>query len=234
MSVPLHRLAGFAAIVGGVLNGVADFWLQGGLGVRPGVNTFAYLPQVPFEPVFVGSILGQAALPLWLLGFVPLYVALAPAGRWLALPPVLLFGYAFAIFPGYHGAYAFYSAAYQAQAAAPEAASAVLTTLVERNHRVHDAVMLMIGPAMTLGSLWFMTAVALGRTHYARWMVVFSPILVPLTQPLAEALPAPWGGYIRPAWGTTLFTLFFALATWVTWNVRDVREEPGSRPGGSR
>ena len=49
-------------------------------------------------------------------------------------------------------------------------------------------------------------------------MAAASPILVPLTMPIAGALPAPFGGYIRPVLGTAIFTVFFLIATVVTWN----------------
>ncbi len=221
----LLRAAGVLAVIGGIANGVGDYMLQGGPAPGPGVNTYAQLADAPYDPVFLGSIIGNAAIPLWLLGFWPVYVALSPAGRKLALPPVLLLAYAFSIFPGYHGSYALYAAGFQAQAAAPVELAATLNTMVERMEAYHSASMYLIGPFVPLGSAWFMAVVLFRKTLYARWMAVVVPIVAPITQPFAESLPAPYGAYIRPAWGTTIFTLFFLLATIVTWNVSaDERE----------
>ena len=113
----LLRTAGLLAVAGGLVNAVSDYLLQGGLVARRAVNTYEFLPEAPYDLVFLGSILGNAAIPLWLLGFFPVYVALAPAGRWLSIP-------------------------------------------------------------------------------------------------------VPFGGLIRPAWGTTIFTVFFLVATIITWNVK--------------
>ncbi|MDA8017906.1 MAG: hypothetical protein MPN21_10705 [Thermoanaerobaculia bacterium] len=70
-----------------------------------------------------------------------------------------------------------------------------------------------------LASLGFTVIVLLGRTRYPRWMAFASPILVPLTKPLTGALPAPIGGYLRPAAGSIIWTLFFLLTTITIWNV---------------
>ena len=224
----LLRMAGLLAVVGGVLNGFADYLLQGGLVARAAVNTYENLATVPYEMVFWGSIIGNAAIPLWLLGFWPVYVALAPAGRWLALPPVLFLGYGFSLFAGYHGSYALYAAGFQAQTDAPAELADTTSVLVQRLHDYHDALMVLIGICMPIGSLWFVAVVLFFRTHFQKWMVIASPLIVPLTQPLIEMLPGPWGGYIRPAWGTTLFSLFFLMATIVTWHVNPATTEKKS------
>ena len=205
--------------------------LQGGPEPGPGVNTYAQLAEAPYEWVFVGSILGNAALPLWLLGFWPVYVALAPAGRHLALPPVLFLAYAFSLFPGYHGSYALYAAGFQAQAAAPAELASTLVTLVDRMEAHHAAVLNLITVGAPIGSLWFAAVVLFRHTLYPRWMALLSPILVPLTQPLAEMLPSPYGAYIRPAWGTTIFSVFFLISTILTWNVSPERSGEPARDG---
>ncbi len=221
----LLRAAGLLAVAGGIANAVSDYMLQGGLKPGPGVNTYLQLAEAPYDQVFLGSIIGNAAIPLWLLGFWPVYVALRPAGRNLALPPVLLLAYAFSIFPGYHGSYALYAAGFQAQAAAPAELAGTLATMVERMHAYHEAVLLPISFTVPIGSLWFAAVVLFRETHYPRWVAILSPIIAPLTQPLAEMLPAPIGAYIRPAWGTTIFTLLFLVTTLVVWNVSLEREE---------
>ncbi len=229
----LLRAAGLLAVAGGIVNGVADYMLQGGPEPGPGVNTYAQLAEAPYDQVFLGSILGNAAIPFWLLGFWPVYVALEPAGRKFALPPVLFLAYAFSIFPGYHGSYALYAAGFQAQVAASAELAGSLTTMVDRMHAHHEAVLQLITWSAPVGSLAFVAVVLFRKTHYRRWMAILSPILAPATQPLAEMLPGPYGAYVRPAWGTTIFTLFFLVTTIVTWNVRPGSERRAVGSSGS-
>ena len=216
----LLRSAGLLAVVGGLANAFSDFLLQGGFIPRAAVNTYEFLPFTPFDLVFLGSIIGNAAIPFWLLGFFPVYVALAPAGSRLALSTVFFLGYGFSIFPGYHGSYALYAAGFQAHEAAPAGLTETTATLVQRLHDYHDALLMVIGVPVMIGSILFVVTVMLGRTLFSRWMILMSPIIVPLTQPFIEMTPAPFGGFVRPAYGTLVFTLFFLIATIVTWNVR--------------
>jgi len=213
------RSFGLLAIIGGLINAVSDYFLQGGLLARSAVNTYEHLPFAAYDLVAFGSIVGNIALPLWLLGFLPLYVALAPAGRWLSIPPVACLAYVFALFPGYHGSYALYAAGFQAERAITPASPEIFATMVERMHSYHDMMISVIGVFSVTGSILFLIAVLSGRTLFKRWMIILTPIVVPLTQPFIEMLPAPFGGYIRPAWGTLLFTLLFMTATYLTWNV---------------
>ncbi len=219
VSPPVVQAAGVLAVAGGLVNAVSDYYLQGGVIARSAVNTYEHLAFVPYDLIALGSIMGNVALPFWLLGFLPLYVALAPAGRWLSIPPVFFLGWLFSLFPGYHGSYALYAAGFHAQRDAPAALSETVTTLAERMHAYHDSLIMVIGVLSVVGSVWLLVAIMSGRTLFPRWMVVLTPLIVPLTQPLIEMLPAPFGGFIRPAWGTTLFTLLFLAATLITWNV---------------
>ncbi|MEM7107576.1 MAG: DUF6796 family protein [Bacteroidota bacterium] len=218
----LLRTAGVLAVTGGIINGISDYLLQGGLIARAAVNTYENLPNAPFDLVFLGGIIGNAAIPFWLLGYWPVYQALKPAGRWLSIPPVFILGYTYSLFPGYHGSYALYAAGFQAQAQQPQ--SEIMITLAERMSSYHDALLAVIGITSMIGSVWFVVALLSRRTHFPLWTILISPLIVPITQPLIEMLPGPYGGFIRPAWATILITLLFLTATILTWNLKKSRE----------
>ncbi|MDJ0868631.1 MAG: hypothetical protein QNK03_21155 [Myxococcota bacterium] len=227
------RIAGCGAVLGGFANLVADYLLRGGPAPVAGADiTMEALATVPFESVFVGSILGAAAIPLWLLGLWPVYRALEPAGRGLALGIVLLFGYGIVVASGYHGTYAFHAVGYQALEAVGPESRPVLVEMMSRFRGHHDAHMLVFVVPWVAASFGFVVVVLFFRTHYARWMAVASPILVPITMPLVAALPSPVGGWVRPIHGTTIWTLFFLLTTIVTWRLD--RDGPGGGSTGER
>jgi hypothetical protein len=219
----LLRLAGILAILGGFINGISDYLLQGGLIGRAAVNTYEHLPNAPFDLVFLGSIIGNAALPFWLLGFWPLYHALKPAGPWLSIPPVFILGYFYALCPGYHGSYALYAAGFQAHQQMSQ--SEVMITLIEQLHAYHEVILIPIGITCIIGSIWLIIAILSKRTYFPLWVVLFTPIIVPITQPWIEMLPSPYGGFIRPAWGTTIMTLLFIIATKLIWNAKEEFKE---------
>ncbi|MGL1958359.1 MAG: hypothetical protein OCD00_13690 [Colwellia sp.] len=212
---------GLLAIIGGAINGVSDYFLQGGLRFGQAVNTFAYLPKAPFMDVYWGAIFGYASLPLWLAGLLPLYKSLEPAGQKYALPPVIIFGYALALFPGYHYSYAIYAAGFQATLDPQLSSELAMKLLNERLLLTHQGMINVFKFPMVISSLWIAALILSGRTHYKRWMFLMVPMLAPILQPFIEMAPAPFGGILRPAFGTTVFTLFFALATYVYWRAND-------------
>lgn len=207
----LFKSAGILAIIGGLICYVSDHLLRGGVGPGPAISFIDALRTAPFGPVYWGSIIGYAALPLWLLGLWPLYRALEPAGPRLAAVPVILLGYALALFPGYHYAAALYALGFQVVDANSD------SLLNDQLMQVHDGALMAIAGPLTIASLWVVVLILTGKTRYARWMAIISPFLAPLAYSLAAMIPSPWGAYIIPGAGTLVFTLFFALALWVTW-----------------
>lgn len=213
------RAGGVTAILGCILNVVADYMLRGGPAPRSAAEiTFEALGSVPNEIVFTGGVLGAAAIPLWIFGLIPVYAALAPAGRRIALIPVLPMLYGTAVAAGSHGAYALYAEGFRALAAVGSEAQPILETMMDRFMAYDRSIVTTMAVPWMIGSLAFVTIVALRPTRYRRWMAVASPILVPLAMPLGGSLPSPIGGYVRPILGTTIWTAFFMIATVVTWH----------------
>lgn len=214
------RAAGCAAVLGGVVNGIADYLLRGGPAPTAGADiTLEALATVPFEAVFAGSLLGAAAMPVWLLGLWPVHRALEPAGPRRSLVIVLLFGYGIVVSSGYHGTYAFFAGGFRALEAAGPGSVETVAEMVDRFLAHHDALMMVFVVPWVMASIGFVVVVLACRTHYSRWMVVVSPILVPTVMPVVSALPSPFGGWIRPIAGTTIWTSFFLLTTLVVWNL---------------
>lgn len=210
----LFRTAGFLAIFGGILTYVSDHLLRGEFAAGPAVGIVDAIRtlSLPYAPLYWGSLLGYAALPLYLLGLWPLYRALEPAGRILAAIPVILFGYALALFPGYHYAAVLYALGFQA------ADSTSNSLLNDRLIQVLDGTHMIIMPIVILSSLWIAVLILSGKTLYSRWMVVASPLLMMLIPALVvKIIPNPWGGYVIPGSGTVGLIIFFTMAVWVSW-----------------
>lgn len=207
----LFKTAGLLAIFGGVLTYVSDHLLRGEFAPGPAVGIVEAIRTLPYEPLYWGSLLGYAALPLYLFGLWPLYRALEPAGCVLALIPVIVLGYALALFPGYHYSAVLYALGFQA---ADGSSNGLLN---DRLVEVHDGTLMIIMPPVVIASLWIAALVLSGKTLYSRWMVVASPLLMVLIPILVVKIPGPWGGYIIPGAGTIGLIVFFAMAVWVSW-----------------
>ncbi|MEM6526445.1 MAG: hypothetical protein AAF693_21815 [Bacteroidota bacterium] len=81
------KIAGVLAIFGGVLTYISDHLLRGEFEPGPAVGIVEALRTLPFEPLYCGSLLGYATLPLYPLGLWLLYRSLESAGRVLASVP---------------------------------------------------------------------------------------------------------------------------------------------------
>ena len=211
------RIAGGIAVAAGLVNAVGDFALRGGPSTVAGAElTLESLGSVPHESIWLGSLLGSLAMPLWMLGLWPVFVGLRRAGFWPASLCVLLFGYGICAGAAYHGAYVMYGSGFALQSALPNAddVAAHMTRLLGH----HDTLLSIMTPPWIAASLLFVALVASGRSAFPRWIAITSPILVPISVSLASMLPAPYGGVVRPALGSLLWSLFFALALRFTWN----------------
>ena len=211
------RLLGGVGIAAGLVNAVADYALRGGpRPVSGAAISLEALGSVPHESVWFGSLLGAAAMPLWILALLPVYVGLRPAGRWWAALPVLLFGYGICVSSGYHGSSVLYASGFALHAALPDAAE--VARHLDHLVRHHDGLQAVFVVPWVIASVAFIGIVLTGRTGFPRWMALTSPLLVPAIVTLSAALPAPLGGYIRPGIGSLTWTAFFALALGSTWD----------------
>lgn len=211
------RAAGCIGVAAGLANAVADYALRGGPKPVSGaeITSGEMLASVSHASLWFGSLLGAAAMPLWILGLVPVYVGLRPAGRGIATLLVGLFAYGICVSSGYHGAHVLYGSSGALQAALPE--SSAVARHVGHVMQHHDGVQWLFVVPWIVASLAFVAVVLRGRTAFPRWMAATSPILVPIGVSLAERLPAPFGGYVRPGLGSLLWALFFAMALTTVW-----------------
>lgn len=211
------RLAGILSIIGGLLCAVSDLLLGCGGPISGKEVTLANMALIPYERTLMGAILGVAVIPLWLFVLIPLYHALKSAGKWFAIPVVLLFAYLIAASTAYHGAYAFYGAGYHALAMAGRDTPAVITEMINRFMAFRSGLVYITTIPLILGSVWFVITVLFRTTLYKRWMAIFSPLIFIPVAILCKQLPAPIGGYILPPSASIVFTIFFTLATVVIW-----------------
>lgn len=212
------RLCALLGVIGGVVNAVSDVLLRYGP-VAGDEITHEFMATMPFTQTFVGALLGGVVgIPMWAFILVPLYEGLAPAGRRQAWALVVLFAHLFVVSAIYHTVYALYAAVFatlgHTEAANAPAALAHLEQRLVLFDNVLRTVWLVVG---AVASLWFAIVALSRRTRFPRWAAAVTPIMAIPAVIVAERLPAPLGGYIRPWIGTGVFTLFFVMVAWTMW-----------------
>lgn len=213
------RLAGVLSIIGALLCAVSDLLLMCGPVSAKDINLIYMASNIPYNRTMTGAILGVAVIPLWLFVLFPLYHALKPAGKWFAIPVILIFAHLIAVSTAYHGAYAFYSAGYYALANVGGEAKTILLEMIDKFMVFRTGLFYTVVTISLLGSVWFIIAVLFRPTLYKRWMVIFTPLLIIPVGILCKQLPAPIGGYMMPPSGSIVFAVFFMFATVVTWKL---------------
>jgi hypothetical protein len=188
----LMSLAGVLALAGAVLYALGDVlmlaWKVGPVRGDVREETFAALPElqsraamfaglarIPERRLVAGGMAGVFAAPLSLAGLWLLYQGLAPAGAWLALPPVLLFGYGTVIGPFLHGSFIFVGDSARRLTAATPGEQALLASLIARWRALLIRGFLVLFALALLASVWFSVAVATGVTVFPLWMAAANP-----------------------------------------------------------
>lgn len=178
-------------------------------------NRFAPMLSMSQRRMLIGTVLGVISLPLTIAGLFQVHAMLAPAGPWLALPPVLLLGWMLAIGSASHGTWGFVRRALQARQRLVSAGEepAELAAMNGDFRRYWSVIQTASGVLFMAGGLWLAAAILIGPTLYPLWILLFHPVLLMvLGMMLATALPAPLGGYVLPSIFNLGWAIFLAMS----------------------
>jgi len=217
------RLSGILAIAGGLINAVSDLLLYSGPidGKDVTLEYLGTLPH-PYSLTLTGAVLGAAVgIPLWFFILVPLYYSLKDAGACFRTPVIVLFGYLVILSSAYHGAFALYAAGYRALRLAGGESAGLLADMIEKFLMFKNALGMFWFLTALLFSAWFIAAVLLRKTRFAKWAALWTPVMSVPVSIISSLIPAPMGGYIRPMASTLAITLFFVLVTRTVWHYEE-------------
>ena len=187
---------GWFAVIGGVLNAVAD-WALLGFPVAGKEITLARMKEKRAGGVRFGAYVGMVTIPMWLGVLFPIAHVLrnAPAVYTvIAAIGIVLFVMSAQT---YHVSYLFYDIAYRGGDEGIIAAS-----LAEKRR-----LQMFTGPPIVAASIALVVGGAIAGAPV--WWLVLNP-LVALTVPpvVGRAIPAPLGGYVLTAGGSLGFAVF--------------------------
>ena len=207
---------GVLAILGASTVAIADMFL---LGSPISCKEFRakgidVLLTVSPRNMFIGHTLGVLALPLYLFGIMQIYRALEPAGAFHALPPVMIMIYMIVVGAAAHACFAFVGGAMQLQQREDGAGEQSAEEMVRQHKRLLYPLFGAYIAGLIVSSIWFGVVVWTQPTLYPKWMAFTNPFVLFISFGLLERLlPAPVGGYVRPANGNICFAVFFGIST---------------------
>jgi len=208
---------GLAGMLGGVAGVCADYLYV--LTSQGATDLIAVMSQVPLWRISLSAALGIVGSWLCTLGAWQVYLALRPAGQWLSAITFGAFAAMTIAMGGYHVAFAGF--AFVGRTARLAGADTVTTERALSLFQGHlGALQQVLYPPTTVLALLFIGQVALRRTGYPRWFLVFTPSLAffayPVFQPWARAtLPDFAYVLISSAYYNGVMLLFYAASTLV-------------------
>lgn len=203
-------------IIGVLITIISDFILLGKpsnayLFFKLGTETMADIAQ---WRITLGTFLGVIALPFQILGLVPLYFGLKPAGRVMPLITVIMIAHILLMGVAFHMSYAYIGSAWKLEYIT-HTGNQIITQLVNRFNNYWKLLIIIILIEIIVSSIIYVLMVLKGNTLFPKWMALLNPIcIVFYIFPFILALPAPIGGYIAPAI-LNLSTLVFISFTTV-------------------
>ncbi|MGF1539773.1 MAG: DUF6796 family protein [Pleurocapsa sp.] len=214
----LIRTLGIVAIIGAILNAIAEsyiFYLPGE-GIE--FNEYTLLQDVSQSRLIIGHYLGVLSFPLQILGFWQIYQALKPAGKWFSLPVFLLISYSWICGTAAYGSFAYMSTALQTELAATEGNQTLLTQMIESLKVYHEPLYYVLLLGLLLSWLWYSISVAFRSSLYPRWMAILNPILMSIIiLYVGNQIPLV-SRFIGAAFYNIAIAIFFTISTIVLWN----------------
>lgn len=161
--------------------------------------------------IAVGAFIGVVVLPFQLLGLVPVYFALKPAGKVLPLMAVIINAHTLLMGVAFHISYAFIGSGWALHH--QEEVQSVTSGLIARFGSYWWILAIIMLIELSFCSAVFIITVLKGNTLFPKWMAVFNPIgVLAITFPFIFILPYPIGGYIAPAY-LNISTMIFFIVT---------------------
>lgn len=163
--------------------------------------------------IAIGAFIGVVVLPFQLLGLIPAYFALKPAGKVLPVIMVIVNAHTLLMGVAFHISYAFIGSGWTLHY--KQDAALITSDLMELYDRYWMVLAVIMTAELLFASIIYSIIILKGKSLFPRWMAVFSPLaIVLIVLPLIFLLPYPVGGFIAPAC-LNISTLIFFLLTLV-------------------
>lgn len=166
-------LTGFAGLLAAILVGAGEFMLQFNLEGGYEAADYAYFGRVPIERLTTGHFLAVLAAPLYVAGYWHLFKMLEPASPKLSCMVFLLGAYSFIIGTAWISQRIFLGLTVHEINAGADL-SGLLSAFAERNEPFVNVLRVAM---LAVSGIWIFLIVS-GKTHYPRWMAIFSPFAI--------------------------------------------------------
>jgi hypothetical protein len=204
---------GWIGIISVLITIISDFILLG-----KSSSAFDYLVNgtetmwdIPTYRITMGTFIGVIILPFQVMGLIPVYYALKPAGKIISAVILIINAHALMMGVAFHISYAYIGSAWKLNHLV--ATKDITLELIKQYDIYWTILIVTIAAEILVSSVIYSVVIAKGKTLYPQWMAIFSPaIVVVCTLALVVLIPSPLGGYFAPAFLNISTFVFFLLA----------------------
>jgi len=162
--------------------------------------------------VTFGTFLGVFILPFQLIGLIPIYYGLKPAGRSKAILMMLPIVHAAVIAVAFHVSYAFMASGWKL-AYKLDPGNIMVKDMFSKFNLYWTITLVIMAIDVTFSSIVYIKLILTKKTLFSTWMAFFSPFIIILFMFLIIILiPAPIGGFIAPTFLNLSTLIFFTLS----------------------
>ena len=166
-------LTGFAGLAAAILVGAGEFMLQFNLQGGYEAADYAYFGRVPIERLTAGHFLAVLAAPLYVAGYWHLFKMLEPANPKFSCLVFLLGAYSFIVGAAWIGQRIFLALTVHEINAGADI-SGLLVAFSEHNEPFVNVLRVAI---LAISLIWVFLIIS-GKSHYPKWMAIFSPFAI--------------------------------------------------------
>ncbi len=200
-------LTGFAGLLAAILVGAGEFMLQFNFQGGYEAADYAYFGRVPIDRLTTGHFLAVLAAPLYVAGYWHLFKMLEPANPKLSCLVFLLGAYSFIIATAWISQRIFLALTVHEINGGADI-SGLLTAFSERNEPFVNVLRIAM---LAISTIWIFLILS-GKSHYPKWMAIFSPFAILASIfALYFAFP-PIGLYVIPIAMNVSHLIIFSLS----------------------
>jgi len=199
-------ITGLLGLLAAILVGVGEYLLHYDPLARFSEGGFGFMQGISENRTTIGHFLGVFGATLYPVGCYHIYLMLRPANERVAFIAFLLSSLGFIVGAVWIGSRASVSALIQL----PETAE--ITDLIDLYELRYETLLSVVRVTTLVLSVIFIWLSLTGRSHYSRWMAIFSPILLIIASFLVYAVAPQLGKHLMPIALNVAFFAFFILS----------------------
>lgn len=161
--------------------------------------------------ITTGAFVGVVVLPFQLLGLIPVYFALKPAGRILPIVAVIANAHTLLMGVAFHISYAYIGSGWRLYYK-NDLQNHITIEMVNQFDFYLKLLSVIILTELIFSSAVFIIIVLKGKSLFPKWMAIFNPLgVILIILPIIFLLPYPIGGYLGPACLNIATLIFFII-----------------------